>query len=104
MIEKLLLTITVVDLQQLDKKEKPVMYIRVFVEIYNQRYRKLVYETHGMVEFEKYPISRVESPLNLGGQQLYKISKVLPIAHVMLRDTETNTSYLNNYINQDEFN
>ncbi len=35
MIEKLLLTITVVDLQQLDKKEKPVMYIRVFVEIYN---------------------------------------------------------------------
>ena len=57
-----------------------------------------------MVELEKYPISRVENPLNLGSQRFYKISKVLRSAHVMPRDTEGNTFYLNNYIDWDQFN
>ena len=37
MIGKLLLTVIVADPQQLDQKEKPVIYIRAFVEIYNWR-------------------------------------------------------------------
>ncbi len=57
-----------------------------------------------MVEIEKYPISRAENPLNLGGQRFYKISEVLRSAHVVPRDTEGNTSYLNNYIDWDQFN
>ena len=65
MIEKLLLTVTIADLQQLDEKKKPVMYIRAFIEIYNWRFRRLVYKTHGIVKLEKYLISRLENPLNL---------------------------------------
>ncbi len=67
MIGRLLLTVTVADLQRSNRKEKPMMYTRAFVEIYNLSSRGLVYETHGMVEHEKYPISRAENLLNLGG-------------------------------------
>ena len=35
MIERLILTVTIVDLQQLDQKQKSVMYTKEFVEIYN---------------------------------------------------------------------
>ncbi len=86
MIEKLLLTITVADPQRLHRKGKPVIYTGAFVEIYNWRYRGLVHETYEM-DF-----------LNLGGQQFCKISEVLQSAHIVSRDTEGNTSYLNNYI------
>ena len=81
-----------------------MIYIGAFVEIYNWRSRKLVHKTHGIVELEKYPILRAEKPLNLGGQRFYQISEVLQNAHVVPRDTEGNTFYLNNYIDWDQFN
>ncbi len=57
-----------------------------------------------MVELEKYPISRAENSLNLGGQRFYKISEVLQSAHVVPRDTKGNNFYLNNYIDWDQLN
>ena len=98
LVGRLLLIVIVADPQQLDQKGKPIIYTGAFVEIYNWRSRGLVHETHGMVELEKYPISRAENPLNLGVQQFYKIFEVLRSAHVVPRDTEGNTFYLNNYI------
>lgn len=74
------------------------MYIEAFVMIYNKQNRGLVYETHKMVKFEKQSVSRTVNLLNLGCQQFYKISKILQSAHVISRDTEGNTFYLNNYI------
>ena len=41
---------------------------------------------------------RVKNLLNLGNQQSYKISKILQNAHIMLKDIESNTTYLYNYI------
>ncbi len=80
------------------------MYIKVFIKIYNWGFRGLVYKTHRIIELEKYLISKVENPLNLDSQQLYKISEVLQSAHVVLRDIESNTFYLNKYIDWDQFN
>ncbi len=80
------------------------MYTGAFIVIYNWRYRRLVHETHGIVELEKYLILRVENSLNLNSQRIYKISEVLQSAHVMPRDTKSNTSHLNNHINEDQFN
>ncbi len=80
------------------------MYTGTFVEIYNWYYKRLVHETHGMVELEKYQISRAKNPLNQGGQQFYKISEVLQRAHVVPRDIKHNTSYLHKYIDWDQFN
>ena len=67
MIGRLLLIVIITDPQQLDRKEKPVIYTGAFVEIYNWRSKELVHKTHEMFELEKYPISRVENPLNLDG-------------------------------------
>ena len=57
-----------------------------------------------MIELEKYLILRAKNSLNLGGQQFYKISKVLQSTHTVPKDTEDNTFYLNNYIDWDQFN
>ena len=75
------------------------MYIRIFIEIYNWQNKRLVYETYGIVELEKYLILKVENLLNLGSQRFYKISKLLQSAHNVLRDTKSNNFYLNNYMN-----
>lgn len=104
MIGRLLLIVTIADPQQLDQKGKPVMYTRIFVKMYNWRNRRQVHETHGLVKLKKYLISRAENPLNLGVYQFYKISKVLQSTHVMPRETQGNTFYVNNYINWDQFN
>ena len=101
MIGKLLLTVIVVDPQQLNQKDIPVIYTRAFIELYNWCSSELVYETHGIVKLEKYPISRAENSLNLVGQRFYKISEVLQSAHILGRDTKSNTFYLNNYIDWD---
>ena len=80
------------------------MYTEAFIEIYNWCYRGLVHKTHGIVELEKYLISRVKNLLNLGSQQYYIISEILQNAHVVPRDIKVNTFYLNNYIDWDQFN
>ncbi len=79
------------------------MYIGAFVEIYNWRSRGLVHKTYGIVKLEKYLIFKAENPLNLGGQQFYKISEVLQSVHVLPRDTKCNPFYLNNYIDCNQF-
>ena len=81
-----------------------MIYTGAFVKIYNWQNRRLVHETHEMVEFENYPISRTENCLNLRGQRFYKISQVLQNYYIMPRNIEGNTFYFNNYIDQDQFN
>ena len=104
MIGRLLLTVIIADPQQLDQKNKLVMYTRAFVEFYNWCSKRLVYKTHEIVELEKNPISKAENFLNLGSQQFYKISEVLQSTYVVPRDIETNTFCFNNYIDWDQFN
>ena len=76
-----------------------MLYTEAFIKPYNWRSEELVHETYGMIKLKKYPILRTKNPLNFSGQWFYKISKVLQSAHVVPRDTEGNTFYLNNYIN-----
>ena len=97
------MTVTVADPQRLDPKGKPVMYTGAFVEIYKWRNRRLVHETHGMAELEKYP-TRAENSLNLGAHRSYKIPSILRSAHVVPRDNDGNVFYVNNYIDWDQFN
>lgn len=44
------------------------------------------------------------NPLNLSSQQVYNIFEVLQSAHVVKKDTEGYISYLNNYIDWNQFN
>ena len=43
----------VADLKQFTDKNKLIIYIKAFVELYNWRNRKQVYEIHRIVELEK---------------------------------------------------
>lgn len=80
-----------------------MIYTRTFVEIYKQHNNRLVYRIYEMVEWEKYLISKLEKPLNLGMYQLCKISGVLQRAYIILRDIESNIFYINNYIKLNKF-
>ena len=66
MIKKLLLIVTIVYLIQLDQNKKLVIYIEVFIKIYNWHYREQVDKTHEIVKLEKYLILRAKNLLNLG--------------------------------------
>ena len=56
----------IVDLEQFTPKNKPVIYIRVFTELYNWRNSKQVYEIYGRSKLEKMRTLTTKTPCNLG--------------------------------------
>lgn len=78
-----------------------MIYIKIFIKIYNWHFRKLVHKTHEIVKLEKYLISRAKNFLNPSSQQFYKIFKVLQSTNIILRNIKSNIFYLNNYIDWD---
>lgn len=72
------------------QKNKTIMFTKAFGEIYDKQNRKLVYKTYRIMKHKKYPISRVENPLNLGSQQFYQIFKILQNTYIKSRDTRSN--------------
>ena len=103
-IGKLLLIVTVVDLERFTVKGKPITYTGAFVELYNWRNYGQVHEIHGMVELEKWYASTAENPRNLGAYRIIEVSSVLRSAHVVPRDQDRAVFYVNNYIDWDQFN
>lgn len=76
-----------------------MIYIKIFVEIYSWRYKKLVYKTYRIIDLEKFPISRVINLLNPDVQQFYNISEILQSVYIVPKDIESYTSNVHNYIN-----
>lgn len=56
---------------------KSIIYIKLFIKIYNWHSRKIVYQIYRIVQFEKYLILKIKNSFNLGCQQFYKIYKIL---------------------------
>lgn len=95
---------TLADPEQFTAKAKPITYTRVFVELYQQRNRKQVYEIHGMFELEKWHVSTAKNPCNLGTYCIIKVSSVLRNTNIVPRDQDGAVFYVNNYIDQEWFN
>ncbi len=97
---------TIVDLEQFIDKGKSITYIKAFVELYNWKNYGQVYEIHGIVELEKMCTctSTAKHPRNLGAYRIIEISSILHSTHIVLRNQERIIFYVNNYIDQDEFN
>ena len=57
-----------------------------------------------MVELEKWYVSMVENPHNLGAHRIIEVSSVLHGAHIVPRDQDRMIFYVNNYIDRDLFN
>lgn len=74
-------------------------YTKIFIKIYNQQNKKLVYKTYKIDKLEKYPILKLENLLNVNNIQFYKIFKLLQSVYVMLKDTKSNIFDFNKYIN-----
>ncbi len=77
---------TIADLKQFTDKGKPITYIRAFIELYNCRNHRQVYEIHGIVKFEKICALMVKYPYNFSAHHIIKIYSILHSIHVVSRD------------------
>ena len=99
LIGKLLLTVIMANLECFILKDKPVIYTKAFVELYNQKNRGQVYKVHEMIELEKMRASTTANFRNLNAHQMIEISSILRRAHMVSRDQNKFVLYVNNYIN-----
>lgn len=83
MIGKILLTISVTDIEKFNHKDKPVLYSRAFIELHYWRNHRLMHEIYRMVEVEKYFVSRVENSQKLDTYRFYEIPSILCSIHIM---------------------
>ncbi len=86
LIKKLLLIITMVVLKRFTLKTKPVIYTGTFVELYNKKNRRQVYEIYGIIELEKIRILIAKSLHNLDAYQIIEITSVLRSTYMVPRN------------------
>ncbi len=103
-IGKLLFIVTVADPEWFIDKDRPIIYIGIFVELYNWKNHRQVHKIHGMVELEKMCVSMAKLLRNFGAHFIVEISLILHSAHIVFRDQEKIVFYVNNYIDWDQFN
>ncbi len=92
------------DPERFTPKDRPIIYTRVLVELYNWRNRGQVYEIYGIIKLKKICASIAENPRNLDAHRIIKISSILHSAHIVLRNQNKFVFYVNNYIDLDQFN
>lgn len=95
---------TVADSERFTSKGKLVTYIGAFIKLYNQKNHEQVHKIHGIIEFEKMHALNAENPRNHSAFWIIEILSVLRNAHVILRNQDKFVFYVNNFINQDQFN
>ena len=92
------------DPKQFIPKNKPVIYTRALVELYNWKNRVQVHEIYGMIELEKIYALIAKNPRNFGAYWIIEISLILCSVHVIPKDEDKVIFYINNYIDWDQFN
>lgn len=94
----LLLTITVANPERFTPKNKPVIYTRILVELYNWKNCGQVHEIYGIIELEKMHTLIAKSSYNLDIYWIIEIFLVLCSTHIAPRDQDKVMFYINNYI------
>lgn len=89
---------TIANLRQFTLKNKPIIYIGIFVKLYNWKNHKQVYEIYGIIELEKMCTLTIKNFYNLSIHQIIKISLVPCSAHMVSGDQNKFVIYINNYI------
>lgn len=56
---------TIVDLKRLTLKNKPVIYTKILVELYNEKNHRQVHEMHAIIKPEKMHILTMKNLYNL---------------------------------------
>ena len=69
-------------------KSKLIIYIRVFVELYNWKNHRQVYKIYRIVELEKIYTLMAKYPYNLSTHYIVKLSLILHNAYIVLKDQE----------------
>ena len=93
---------TVTDPEQFTNKNQSIAYIEIFIEQYNQRNQKQVYEIHRIVALKKICSSTTKHLHNLSINHIVKISSILHIVYIIPKNQKI-VFYINNYIYSDQF-
>lgn len=85
-------------------KNKPIIYIKAFVQLYNQKNHRQIFEINGIIKLEKIYILIAKNFCNLGAHQIIKILLVLHSAYIISMDKNKLVFNVNNYIDWDKLN
>ena len=92
---------SITDLKQFTDINKPITYIKAFVELYNKRNYGQVYEIYRIVEFEKWCNLTLQYLCNFNTFCIVEISSILHSAFITLRNQKKIIFYMNNFIHGD---
>lgn len=95
---------TIIDLEQLSAKDKSIIYIKVFIKLYNQENYEQVHKIYKIIESKNQHTSTAENPLNFSVYYIVKISSILCSTYIILKNQKKIKFYVNNYIDQNQFN
>ena len=105
LIGQLQLIVTVLDIKRLDKYGVYVQYTRAIVELLQPLNYGLPYLIHSIVKVKRQPRLSVNTRQVLRGGRFYLMPSILRSAHIILAATSCpNLYYVNNYINQNQYN
>lgn len=76
----------IADLKRFTHKNKLVIYIGVFIEVYNLKNGGQVHKINKIIEREKMRVLTAENPCNLGSHEIIQILSILYSANVIPRD------------------
>ena len=105
LIGQLQLIVTVLDIKRLDKYGIYVQYTGAMVELLQPLNYGLPHPTHVMVKVKRWPRLSVNTRQVLKGGRFYLMLSILRSAYIILAATSyPDLYYVNNYINQDQYN
>ena len=99
LLGKLLLNVIVADLKCFILKDKLVIYTKTFIEPYNWKNHKQIYEIYMIIKFKKLNTLITKNPHNFGIHSMIKILLVIYNNHIISKNQDKIVFYVNNYIN-----
>lgn len=104
LIEKLLLTMAIINLEWFTLKDRLFIYIRILVELYNQKNQKSVNEIYEIIELEKMYTTITKNLCNHGAHQIIKILQIQDNTYMVYSNKDKFVFYIINYINCNKYN
>lgn len=89
---------TMADPKQFTLKKKPVIYIGIFIDFYNQKNYELVDKIYEIIKLEKINALPTKNLYNLDVHQIIEIFLLLRSAYIVVRDKDKFMFNINNYI------
>lgn len=99
MITRLLLIVTVADLELFILKNNLIIYTKAIFEVYNWNNYRQVHKIYKVIELEKMLILTIKNYRNLSAYQIIETLLIFCTTYVISKNQDRFMFYVNNYFN-----